>query len=201
VRDPGLERYASALEEHLGRRRGREHTLSPPDFALVRSWHARGVPLDDVIAAIDALVAEGRDPTSLAPCRRRIEAVDHRAPRAEALPAEPPASPVAPDRVRAIATALAAQSPALAARFSASRAVLEEVLARPAPEPALLERLESTLAREALAALEPAVRQQIERRVERAVARQRGRVEEEVLERARRQHLETAALRALGLLG
>jgi hypothetical protein len=72
-RDADLEAFVSSIETTLRSRRGREHVLSPRDFALARGWHEAGVPLATVLVAIDA--SFDRDPltASLAPCRRRVE--------------------------------------------------------------------------------------------------------------------------------
>lgn len=199
VRNPDLERYLTAIEEHLGRRRGREHVLSPPDFALARGWHTQGIPVEDVIGAIDALVGEGRDPTSLAPCQRWLDGRSGRAPRPAPV-ADAGELPDDLDRVRAIEAALDALDPARAAHFGETRAAIAAIGSRSQPDPAQVALLEGHLAREAVAALEPGERAAIERRAGRAAARHRGWVTEQALERARQQHLETAALRALGLL-
>lgn len=196
MRDPDLERYVSALEDHVGRRRGRDHVLSPPDFALARGWYAGGVPVGDVIDAIDAIVAEGRDPTSLAPCRRRVEARSRHAPPVPEPGAETPGPGGEEQRIASIETALGGLDAAHATLFVDTRAALAAL--REGLGPAALERLERALAREAVAALDPAARSAIERRVDRAAARQRGRVADAVLEEARQRHLEAAARRALG---
>jgi hypothetical protein len=72
-REGGLEAFVEAIEATLRTRRGRDHVLSPRDFALARGWHEAGVPLATVLVAIDA--AFERDPAtvSLASCRRRVE--------------------------------------------------------------------------------------------------------------------------------
>jgi hypothetical protein len=71
--ETGLEAFVEAIEATMRARRGKEHVLSPRDFALVRGWHEAGVPLASVLVAIDA--AFERDPatSSLALCRRRVE--------------------------------------------------------------------------------------------------------------------------------
>jgi hypothetical protein len=73
ARDASLEAFVEAIEAALRARRGKDHTLSPRDFALARGWHEAGVPLATVLVAIDA--AFERDPAtaSLALCRRRVE--------------------------------------------------------------------------------------------------------------------------------
>jgi hypothetical protein len=65
-----LAAYADAVEQRLSIHRGREHVLSPPDFALVRAWRRDGVPLARVLAAIDDAAQNGDALTSLAPLRR-----------------------------------------------------------------------------------------------------------------------------------
>ncbi len=71
--DTGLEAFVEAIEATMRARRGKEHVLSPRDFALARGWHEAGVSLATVLVAIDA--AFERDPAtaSLALCRRRVE--------------------------------------------------------------------------------------------------------------------------------
>ena len=72
-RDSGLEAFVDAIEAALRARRGKEHVLSPQDFALARSWHAAGVPLASVLVAIDAAFEKDPSTSSLARCRRRVE--------------------------------------------------------------------------------------------------------------------------------
>jgi hypothetical protein len=69
----GLEAYVDAIETALRRWRGREHVLSPRDFALARTWHESGVPLAAVLVAIDDAFERDPGTASLAPCRRRVE--------------------------------------------------------------------------------------------------------------------------------
>jgi hypothetical protein len=200
LRDPELSSYVEAIEAHLGRRRGRDHALSPPDFALARRWLEAGIALGDVIEAIDALVAEGREPTSLALCRRRIEARTTRAPLRSAPESEsdagsPPAA--GEERVRAISSALAALGPARGGRFPRTRAALASLGERPGA--GALAQLEETLAEEAVDALSESERHALEQPLERAAARQSGRVSQVALEAARRRSLAAAALRRLGL--
>ena len=72
-RDADLEAFVEAVEAALRSRRGKEHVLSPRDFALVRGWHEAGVPLATVLVAIDAAFERDPHTASLAPCRRRVE--------------------------------------------------------------------------------------------------------------------------------
>jgi len=69
-----LREYVEALERHLGRLSGRDHVLSPEDFALARSWHAAGIPLAEVLAALDAARPDAGPPRSLRYVRRAVEA-------------------------------------------------------------------------------------------------------------------------------
>ena len=72
-RDPDLEAFVEAIEASLRSRRGREHVLSPRDFALARGWHEAGVALATVLVAIDAAFERDPDTASLALCRRGVE--------------------------------------------------------------------------------------------------------------------------------
>ena len=58
--------YVDALERRLTAQRGREHVLSPRDFARVRDWQRAGVPVARLLAAIDDAAREGEVLTSLA---------------------------------------------------------------------------------------------------------------------------------------
>ena len=71
--DAGLEAFVAAIEAALRARRGKEHVLSPRDFALARGWHEAGVPLATVLVGIDAAFERDPHTASLAPCRRRVE--------------------------------------------------------------------------------------------------------------------------------
>ena len=85
---PVLEAFVEAIEAAMRSRRGKEHVLSPRDFALARGWHEAGVSLATVLVAIDA--AFERDPTtaSLALVRRRVEDLAGGARTGGALPRE-----------------------------------------------------------------------------------------------------------------
>jgi hypothetical protein len=67
-----LTAYADAIERRLSIHRGREHVLSPPDFALVRTWQRNGIPLTRVLSAIDTAAQNGDALTSLGPLRRAL---------------------------------------------------------------------------------------------------------------------------------
>jgi hypothetical protein len=76
VRDPELDRYLAAIEAHLSRLRGRDQTLTPPDFELARRWYEARIGLSTVLTGIDAAFrAQRQSPTTLAPCRTFVEAL------------------------------------------------------------------------------------------------------------------------------
>jgi hypothetical protein len=77
MKDAELESYVSAIERHLGRRRGREHVLAPPEFELTRQWFTAGVSLSTVLTGIDDAFSTDAVPTSLTSCRRFVEALTH----------------------------------------------------------------------------------------------------------------------------
>lgn len=70
---PDLEAYVLAIERHFRTWRGADHTLSPKDFALARSWHEAGLPLAHVLVGIDRAFEADPLSSSLAFCRRRVE--------------------------------------------------------------------------------------------------------------------------------
>ena len=74
MRDPELDSLVQAIESWLTRHAGREHVLSPADFRLARSWLKAGIPLADVLSALDGAAAAGEAVRSLAFCRGRVEA-------------------------------------------------------------------------------------------------------------------------------
>lgn len=74
-----LRAYVEALESHLGRLRGREVVLSPPEFALARAWHGVGIDLARVLAALDSHAAT-HPSVSLSAVRRSVEAKAEREP-------------------------------------------------------------------------------------------------------------------------
>jgi hypothetical protein len=108
VKDPALEEYILAIEGHLRARRGVDHILSPPDFALARRWHEAGVPLATVLVGMDRAFEDGRDVTSLAYCRRRVEELAASGPGPARRPT-PPAETVAAAEVEALLRGLREQ--------------------------------------------------------------------------------------------
>ena len=74
MRDPELVQYVEAVERHLCARRGVERLLSPVEFALARRWYSAGVPLAEILNAIDGAFDAGQTAFSLSFCRRQVEA-------------------------------------------------------------------------------------------------------------------------------
>jgi hypothetical protein len=71
--DPGLESFVAGLEGALRTHRGVDHTLSPREFALARSWYESGVSLAIVLLALDLAFDADPSISSLTFCRRRVE--------------------------------------------------------------------------------------------------------------------------------
>jgi hypothetical protein len=86
--DAELTAYVEAIEASFRARRGKDHALSPRDFALAKSWFQSGVPLATVLVGVD--LAFETDPTtsSLAYCRRRVEEIAPPSSRRAALEGE-----------------------------------------------------------------------------------------------------------------
>lgn len=76
-----LAAYVEAIEAALRTRRGRDHVLSPRDFALAKGWHEAGVPLATVLVGIDHAFEAEPHASSLAFCRRRVEELAAGGPR------------------------------------------------------------------------------------------------------------------------
>lgn len=74
MKDPDLEAFVEAIEAYFSQRRRREHTLSPRDFALARTWFGAGISLATVLVALDEAFDSGQTAPSHAFCRQRIEA-------------------------------------------------------------------------------------------------------------------------------
>lgn len=79
--DAELSAYVEAIESALRARRGRDHTLSPRDFALAKGWHEAEVPLATVLVGIDHAFESEPNASSLAFCRRRVEELAAGGPR------------------------------------------------------------------------------------------------------------------------
>ncbi len=73
MKDPDFLAYVEAIEAAFSRRLGREFVLSPPDFALARTWHAARIPIANVLTGVDDAFASGTEPRALAFCRSFVE--------------------------------------------------------------------------------------------------------------------------------
>lgn len=177
MKDKELEAFVVAIERHFSAKRGKQHLLSPRDFALARGWHAAGLPLATVLAGVDRVLARERDVVSLRYCRRSIEAL-----ASAASPAEVEStSDLAPEEIAARLEALHSAMTALAqpALFERSGRRLAELLdlVAVAREPnwdylrSKLEELDRLVDVAAVAALRPAERARLSDAA--AVARER----------------------------
>jgi hypothetical protein len=206
-RDPGLEAFVEAIESSMRARRGKEHVLSPRDFALARGWHEAGVPLASVLVAIDAAFERDPSTASLALVRRRVEELAGGGSRAaSALPRET-------ERV---------SLPELAERLDALRERLEQLPGRAAALPLAelaelsdlvavasrpnwdylrtrLRRVDELVAGAAVEALSGGEADALRSEVARAVARQRGKVDERALGEAAERLLRQRARETLRL--
>jgi hypothetical protein len=205
-RDGGLEAFVEAIESTLRTRRGKEHVLSPRDFALARGWHEAGVPLAIVLVAIDA--AFERDPAtaSLASCRRRVDELAAGTGRTAgpARETERATLPEVAERLRELRERLEALPGRAAALPLADLAEVSDLVAV-ASRPnwdylrERLRRIDDLVARAAVEALSPAEASALRSEVDRAAERHRGRVDERALAEAAERLLRQRARETLRL--
>jgi len=190
-REEGLEAFVEAIEATLRVRRGKEHVLSPRDFALARGWHEAGVPLATVLVTIDAAFEKDPATASLASCRRRVEDLTGAARATGALPRETErvSLPEVAERLvelrerleelpgKAVALPLAALSEVSDLVAVASRPNWDYLRER-------LRRIDELVAGAAVEALSPAEAARLQGEVERAAERHRGKVDERALAEA-----------------
>jgi hypothetical protein len=189
--DAGLEAFVSAIEATLRARRGKEHVLSPRDFALARGWHEAGVPLATVLVALDA--AFERDPltASLASCRRRVEelAAGTTRGRLAARETERASLPEVAERLLALRERLE-QLPGRAAALPLAELTEISDLVAVASRPnwdylrERLRRIDDLVAGAALEALSPEAAAALREEAERAAERHRGKVDASALTEA-----------------
>jgi hypothetical protein len=192
AREGGLEAFVEAIEATLRTRRGKEHVLSPRDFALARGWHEAGVPLAIVLVAIDA--AFERDPAtaSLASCRRRVEDLASGSVQTTgALPRETERTslPEVAERLvelRERLEELPGRAAALPLADLAEVSDLVAVASRPNWDylRARLRRVDELVAGAAVEALSPAEAAALRGEAQRAAERHRGKVDERALAEA-----------------
>jgi hypothetical protein len=184
-RDAGLEAFVEAIEAALRSRRGKEHALSPRDFALARGWHEAGVPLATVLVAIDATFERDPHTASLAPCRRRVEELAAGATRAlvAARETERASLPEVAERLDALRERLE-QLPGRAAALPLAELAEVSDLVAVASRPnwdylrERLRRIDELVAGAALDALAPADAAALREEAARAAERHRGKVDE-----------------------
>ncbi len=196
ARDPELDAFVEAIEAELRTRRGKEHVLSPRDFALARGYHEAGVSLATVLVAIDA--AFERDPAtaSLAACRRRIEELAVPSAGRAARDAERASLPEVTERLDSLRERLL-ELPGRAAALPLAElqelADLVAVSSRPNWDylRERLQRLDSLVGEAAVEALSPEQAEGLRSETVRAAQRHQGRVDpralQEVQERLFRQ--------------
>ena len=190
-REASLEALVEAIEAALRSRRGREHVLSPRDFALARSWHEAGVPLATILVAIDAAFERDPDSASLARCRRHVEELAAGATRERpAVRATERASlPEVSDRLDALRERLEQLPGRVAALPLAELAEVSDLVAV-ASRPnwdylrERLRRIDELVAGAAVDALAPADATALREEAARAAERHRGKVDERALEEA-----------------
>ena len=191
-RDASLEAFVEAIEATMRARRGKEHVLSPRDFALARGWHEAGVSLATVLVALDA--AFERDPTtaSLALCRRRVEELAAGATRAggatprETERASLPEVAERLDELRARLEQLPGRAAALPLAELGEVSDLVAVAARPNWDylRERLRRVDALVATAAFEALPPAEAAALRGEAARSAERHRGKVDERALDEA-----------------
>lgn len=190
AREPGLEAYVQALELKLGRHRGRELQLSPPDFQLAREWFRGGLPLAVVLAGLDEAARGGSAPSTLRACRRTVERL------AGAATASHAAGPSPPEPEGRALDALAARLEQLAAHSIVFAELAREARAGTAAErTALRERVEQA----SLAALPPEEREALLSSARRAIDRQGRGLDPAERAAALERHLLRRALERFGL--
>ena len=206
-RDADLEAFVDAIETALRARRGKEHVLSPQDFALARSWHAAGVPLASVLVAIDAAFERDPSTSSLARCRRRVEELAAGGGGAAAAGPEPGGRASLPevgerlDALRDRLLELPGRAAALPLAELAEVRDLVAVASRPNWDylRERLRRIDALVSQAAVEALPVPAAAALREETTRAAERHRGKVDERALEEAASRLLRQRAREALRL--
>jgi hypothetical protein len=205
-RDEGLEAFIDAIEAALRARRGKDHALSPRDFALARGWYEAGVALATVLVAIEAAFEKDPSTSSLARCRRRVDELAAGAARTGATPRETDKTslPEVAERLEALHERLE-QLPGRAVALPLVELAEVRDLVAVASRPNwsyLRERLrhiDDLVSEAAVEALSSAEAAALQAETARAAARHRGRVDESALEEAVRRLLRQRARETLRL--
>jgi hypothetical protein len=191
-RDAGVEAFVEAIEAAMRARRGKEHVLSPRDFALARGWHEAGVSLAAVLVAIDAAFEKDPATASLALVRRRVEELalgTARVPGALPRETERASLPEVAERLfelRARLEELPGKAAALPLAEVAAVSDLVAVASRPNWDylRTRLRRIDDLVAAAAVEALSPAEAASLKGEAQRAAERHRGKVDERALAEA-----------------
>lgn len=210
MKDPAIEEYVSAIENHLRARRGVDHILSPRDFALARAWHEAGVPLVTVLVGMDRAFEQNASVSSLAYCRKRVEELAAAGPRPESRPA-PPAESIPLSEVESLLVSLVDQlqkvRPAAGTSFEPPLRKIREVqdLLAVASRPnweyvrSKLREIDDDVSAAVLGAFSAEQIDEFRAEAARAIERHRGRVAEEALEDAKTRFTLQRAREKLGL--
>lgn len=203
--DDSLEAFVEAIETAFRARRGKEHVLSPHDFALARGWHAAGVTLAAVLVGIDASFERDPQTASLARCRRRVEELAAGAGRrAAAAESERASLPEVAERLDALRERLL-ELPGRAAALPLAELAEVQDLVAVASRPnwdylrERLRRIDALVAEAAVEALPPAEAAGLSADAARAAERHRGKVDPRALEEAARRLVQQRAREALRL--
>jgi hypothetical protein len=206
-REAGLEAFVEAIEAAMRTRRGKEHVLSPRDFALARGWHGAGVPLAAVLVAIDDAFERDPGTATLALVRRRVEDLAPGGGRAggeSARETEQVSLPEVAERIDALRERLEQLPGRVAALPLAELAEVGDLVAV-ASRPnwdylrARLQRIDDLVAGAAVEALPAAEADALRAGAARAAAHHRGKVDERALAEAAERLLRQRARETLRL--
>jgi hypothetical protein len=210
MKDPAIEGYVSAIEDHLRARRGVDHILSPRDFALARTWYEAGVPLATVLVGMDRAFEQSPNVSSLSFCRRRVEELAAAGPRPSSRPS-PPAESIALPEVASLLASLLEQlqkvKPAAGTSFEPPLRKIREVqdLLAVASRPnweyvrSKLREIDDDVSAAVLTAFTAEQLEDFRTEAARAIERHRGRVDDDGLEDARARFTLQRAREKLGL--
>jgi hypothetical protein len=210
MKDPAIEGYVSAIEDHLRARRGVDHILSPRDFALARTWYEAGVPLATVLVGMDRAFEQSPNVSSLSFCRRRVEELAAAGPRPPSRPS-PPAESIALPEVASLRASLLEQlqkvKPAAGTSFEPPLRKIREVqdLLAVASRPnweyvrSKLREIDDDVSAAVLTAFTAEQLEDFRTEAARAIERHRGRVDDDGLEDARARFTLQRAREKLGL--
>ena len=206
-RDEALVAFVETIEGALGARRGTAHALTPRDFALARGWYETGVPVATVLVGIDLAFDADPSASSLAFCRRRVEALASgflRARPAASREAEHLSLPEVAERLSALRERLLelpGRAVALPLQEVDELGDLVAVASRPNWDylRTRLARIDELVAGAALEALTPTALETLRREAARSAERHRGRVDVQALEDAVHRFLRQRARETLRL--